>query len=141
LQNIHFDVIYTSPSQRAKKIAEILHEQRECELLCHDDLREIYMGDWEGRLRKEVQLQLPDAYAAFWETPHLYVPENGGESYYDLQKRAIGFVNSLLLQHEGETVLLVTHAATLKILLSYFENRYWTNSGSHHLFILRHFVR
>jgi len=123
LQHVHFDVLYTSPSQRAEKTAEILHEQRDCELICHDDLREIYMGDWEGRTRQEVQLQSPDAYVAFWETPHLYIKENGGESYYDLQKRAIGFVNSLLLRHEGETILIVTHAATLKTILNYFAGR------------------
>ena len=38
---------------------------------------------------------------AFWRTPHLFQLENG-ESYYDVQDRAIRELKGILEQHEGK---------------------------------------
>ena len=107
-------------SSRTRATAEILRHQRGLEVICHDNLREISMGNWEGQRRQEIEQAYAAAYTAFWETPHLYSPENGGESYYDVQKRVLPLLDTLLARHEGETILLVTHAATLKIIMSHF---------------------
>jgi broad specificity phosphatase PhoE len=62
------------------------------------------------------------AFDDFWNRPHIYKSTSGGESFYDLQNRVIPFVQGLIEEHQGKTLLLVTHAATLKILMNYFEN-------------------
>ena len=123
LHHLDFAAIYTSSSLRARRTAEILLHQRSCDVIGSDDLREIYMGDWEGRTGQEVQQQDPAAFRTFWDDPHLYTPTNGGESYYDLQKRVLPLLNLILKEHEGKTILIVTHAGTLKVILSYFEGR------------------
>lgn len=123
LDHTNFTAIYTSSSARTRRTAEILRHQRSCEIICQDELREIHMGDWEGQTRWEIEQKYPAAYTAFWETPHLYRPESGGESYADVQERVLPLLNSVLTKHEGETVLLVTHAGPLKLILSHFEER------------------
>src|SRR5437660_4539262 len=49
LKHVDFDAMYTSPSPRARRTAEILRHQRERELTLHGDLQEIHMGSWEGK--------------------------------------------------------------------------------------------
>lgn len=123
LQHIEFEAIYSSSSPRASKTAEILRHRRTGEVICHDALREVSLGDWEGQAQREIQQKDAVAYTAFWETPHLYHPENGGESYYDVQRRVLPFLNAIVTKQEGKTLLIVTHAVVLKIILSHFEER------------------
>lgn len=123
LAHIGFAAIYTSSSPRARRTAEILRHQRTLDLIERGDLREISLGPWEGRLDSEVQQNYATAFNAFWKTPHLYIPENGGESYVDLQKRVLPLITSLLEKHAGEIILIVTHTVVLKVIMSHFENR------------------
>lgn len=123
LQSVQFETIYSSPSPRASKTAEILRDQRACEVIRHDDLREIFMGDWEGQAQQDIQQRDSTSYTAFWETPHLYAPENGGESFYDVQKRVLPFLDLIVAEQEGKTLLIVTHTVVLKIIMSHFEGR------------------
>ena len=123
LHEIAFDSIYASPSPRAKKTAEILRAQRSCDVIYDDALREQSMGSWEGERGKEIKQNYPVAYHTFWQTPHLYQPENGGESFFDFHKRVISFIESLISKNEGKTILIVSHAGTVKAIMSYFEGR------------------
>jgi broad specificity phosphatase PhoE len=123
LEPIDFDVIYASSSLRVLRTAEIIRHQRGCELICRDELREIYTGDWEGQLWKEIEQKYPAAYSAFWKAPHLYRPEGGGESYIEVQARVLSLLDSVLTKHKGETILLVTHAGPLKLLMGHVEGR------------------
>jgi broad specificity phosphatase PhoE len=123
IQHLNFDVVYASPSLRARRTAEILCEQRAGEIIFNDDLREIHLGNWEGQYIADLQQQYAVAYTAFWEQPHLYQPENGGESFFDLQKRVVPLFTSILDRHAGETVLIVAHGATLKTILAHVEKR------------------
>jgi probable phosphoglycerate mutase len=112
-----------TPAQAARRTAEILHHRRERELILHDDLQEIHMGSWEGKTQQELRQNHTKAHIAFWETPHRYQPENGGESFYDVQNRVIPLINELLMMHQGKTILIVTHTVTLKTIMSHFEKR------------------
>lgn len=123
LRDVPLDGIYTSSSPRARATAQILGEGRAVEIQASDDLREIDLGAWEGQLISEAQARHPAEYAAFWETPHLYRPVSGGESFAALQRRVVTAVEGILARHHGQTILLVTHAAALKALLSHFERR------------------
>lgn len=44
LQSVHFEAIYSSPSPGASKTSEILRGQHACEVVHHNDLREIFMS-------------------------------------------------------------------------------------------------
>ncbi|MBO0780297.1 MAG: histidine phosphatase family protein [Ktedonobacteraceae bacterium] len=122
LIDIYFDVIYSSSSLRAYRTAEILRAHRTCELVPRDDLREIHLGSWEGKTSSEIRKTHSASHIAYRETPHLYQPENGGESFHDVQKRVTQVFNELVTQHEGGTLLVVSHASALKTLLCHLEH-------------------
>jgi probable phosphoglycerate mutase len=81
------------------------------------------MGSWEGKTQQELRQKHAAAYTAFWETPHEYQPENGGESFHDVQSRVVPLIDALLTKHQGKTILIVTHTVTLKTIMSHFEKR------------------
>jgi broad specificity phosphatase PhoE len=121
LRDTQIDVIYSSSSQRTIETAEIICAHRDIQFIKTDNLREIYMGLWEGELTSDIQQNDPEQFHNFWNRPHMYNPINGGESFYDLQARVIPFVQRLIEEYKGKTLLLVTHAATLKVLMNYFD--------------------
>jgi probable phosphoglycerate mutase len=109
--------IYSSPLSRALDTARII--ARGCSLepaLC-DGLREIRHGRWEGLTRHEVETRFAAEYAAWEEDPFTFAPE-GGESGVAVLARALPAVREIVVRHAGETVIAVSHKATIRIVLS-----------------------
>lgn len=124
LKDIKFYEVYTSPVGRAMSTAQIISGLKKDEIIPDENLREINLGSWEGKLVKEVEALYPEEYRTFWHNPHLYKRE-GSESYCDVQKRALITVKNVVKEH-GKTnrnILFVTHTITLKTIMAYFENR------------------
>ncbi|WP_042478935.1 histidine phosphatase family protein [Bacillus ndiopicus] len=118
LKDIEFDAIYASPSNRTVKTAYLLKGSRNKMIIEEPNLREIFLGNWEGQTHEEVEEQYPEEYYAFWHTPHLYIPTSG-ESFEQLQARVTDFLNHLTSQHQDGNILIVTHTVFIKALLMY----------------------
>jgi broad specificity phosphatase PhoE len=108
---------YCSPLSRAAATAAIVAEHCGLEPAARDGLREISHGHWEGLTRREVEEQFPGEYAAWEEDPFTFAPE-GGESGVSVLARALPAVREIVMSHQGERVLVVSHKATLRLLLS-----------------------
>ena len=123
LADVDFDVIYSSPSLRTVHTSEIIRGQRPIDVTVEERLREINMGSWEGMELSEVKLQFPHEHEAYWNTPALYVPSNGGESFQDVCERVTPFIERIMDDDENRTIMIITHTVTLKCIMSYFEKR------------------
>ncbi|WP_127529526.1 histidine phosphatase family protein [Paenibacillus kobensis] len=121
LSDTHFAAVYTSSSPRAATTAELIISGRDIAIHKSDALREIHMGEWEGR--SDVREAFPEDDVLFWERPHLYVPNNGGEGFQDVLNRAVPFMQTIAARHAGEEILVVSHTVTLKLLMSHYEAR------------------
>src|SRR5262249_56667459 len=82
-----------------------------------DGVREISHGRWEGLTRKEVETRFGDEYTAWEADPFTFAPE-GGESGLAVLARALPVIRAIVAAHPGETVLAVSHKATLRLVLS-----------------------
>jgi len=109
--------VYTSPLSRTLETARILAEPHGMEPVPRDGLREISHGRWEGLTRREVEDRYPEEYASWESDPFTFSPE-GGESGVAVLARALPVVRDIIVNHEGKTVLVVSHKATIRILLS-----------------------
>jgi broad specificity phosphatase PhoE len=76
------------------------------------ELSEINFGKLEGLQFAEINDRFPEV-ARMWvqRSPELAYP--GGESLDQLEKRVKEFINRLV-QHTGDTVLVVAHAGVLR---------------------------
>lgn len=122
LREHRVDAIYSSPYARARETAQLIADCLAAGpgadgIRARDGLREISHGRWEGLTRRDVEARHPDEYAAWEEDPFTFAPE-GGESGVAVLARALPVVREIVAAHPGERVLVVSHKATLRLLLS-----------------------
>src|SRR6266705_4548988 len=109
--------VYASPLGRTVETAQILAAPHELEVQTRDGLREISHGRWEQMTRREVEEKFPDE-AAEWENdPYTFAPV-GGESGLAVTARALPVLVELVRKHPGKNILVVSHKATIRLLLS-----------------------
>jgi probable phosphoglycerate mutase len=123
LAEVAFDAIYSSPSPRALRTAEIVRGERPIRVQPDARLYEMSFGVWEGQRETELAAREPARFHAFWHDPPSYQPVGGGETFEEVARRVVSCVKELLAAHQGQAVLLVTHGVTLKLIMSHFEGR------------------
>jgi broad specificity phosphatase PhoE len=109
--------VHCSPMTRTKHTASILAKPHGLPLIQRDGLREIHHGHWEGMTRADVEVQFPDEYVSWEEDPYTFAPE-GGENGVSVIARTLPVIREIVVQHRGENVLIVSHKATLRLLIS-----------------------
>jgi probable phosphoglycerate mutase len=67
--------------------------------------------------RREVEEKYPHEAAAWDKDPYTFAPE-GGESGLGVTARALPALLELVRDHAGERLLVVSHKATIRLLLS-----------------------
>jgi len=107
--------IYSSPLKRALSTASILAEPLKLQVQPLDDLIDINYGRWQGLSLKEAAADDNRLYELWLKSPHL-VTFPQGESLEQVQKRVVSAVQSLMPQHFGQTIILVSHKVVCKVL-------------------------
>ncbi|HEX7830977.1 MAG TPA: histidine phosphatase family protein [Thermoanaerobaculia bacterium] len=108
---------YCSPLSRTVETARIIAGKCALEATTIDGLREISHGRWEGLTRAEVEARYAEEYAAWEEDPFTFAPERG-ESGVAVLARALPALRTIVTKHPGQRVLVVSHKATIRLLLS-----------------------
>jgi broad specificity phosphatase PhoE len=117
LQDDGITAVYTSPLSRTVETAEILARPHALPVIHRDGLREISHGRWEGLTRREVESRFPEEYTSWEQDPFTFAPVDG-ESGLGVLARALPVVREIVVAHKDECVLVVSHKATLRLLIS-----------------------
>lgn len=129
--------LYTSDIVRASETAAIIGEFVGLAPQTMPELREIDVGQWEGLTPEELYRRFPEHMQAFDRDPARTV-RLGGESYAQLQERALIALTTIQQRHgDGEVVLGVSHGGTIRALLCHIIGldlahfgRLWLDNGS-----------
>ena len=108
---------YASPLQRTMDTARLIAAPQKLEILPNDGLREIAHGRWEGKTRAEVEAEFPEEYSRYEHDPFSFAPL-GGESGLQVTARALPALLRIVEEHCDEQILVVSHKATIRLLLS-----------------------
>jgi broad specificity phosphatase PhoE len=111
------DVIYTSTLRRSIDTAAPLAAARGVRPEARPELEEISYGILEGHAAHELD---DPKLQALWEARRrdkLRFRAPGGESYEELRARIAPFTDELRRQHAGDSVLIVGHRATNRVIL------------------------
>jgi len=109
--------VYSSPLSRTVETAQIVAGRCGLDIQTADGLREIRHGHWEGLTRQEVESRFAQEYSDWQQDPFTFAPE-GGESGVSVLARALPAIREIVVRHAGQNVLVVSHKATIRILLS-----------------------
>ena len=108
---------FASPLGRTVETAQILAKPHKLEVQTRDGLREISHGHWEQLTRREVEERFPEEAAEWEKDPYTFAPV-GGESGLAVTARALPVLLQLVREHPGKNILVVSHKATIRLLLS-----------------------
>lgn len=131
LENIRFDVCFTSPLKRAKETAELILAGRDVQIVEDERIIEMSFADWEGRHCSKERWEVPDSFQKFFDDPANFEPAPEGESFEQVKERTGRFLEWLYVQKEYESsnVLITTHGAALAGLLNNIKGesieKYW----------------
>lgn len=117
LANENLAAIYASPMRRTIETAEILAMPHGKAVTPVAEFREIDHGRWEQRTRAEVEREYAEEYSRWEHDPYTFAPA-GGETGLQVTARALPKLLEVVERHAGERVLIVSHKATIRLLLS-----------------------
>jgi broad specificity phosphatase PhoE len=112
LRNVNFDACFCSPQTRARQTCEIIYKGP---IVFDDRLVEINCGEFEG---KDETL---DSMKLLWQA--IQTGDLGTESWIDFIKRNCDFCDMVVQDHKGKNVLIVTHAANIRVINYYFNDK------------------
>lgn len=115
-RTLKWEAAYVSPMSRTQATARPFCEAVGLPMRLRDGLKEIAYGEWEGRTREEVKARFGDDYAR-WEMEPAWNAPTGGETAVQVASRASAVVTEILAFHTDGNVLIVSHKATLRLIL------------------------
>ena len=119
IRRLPIAAVYTSPLERARRTAEIAAAGLGVPLTPVDDLRELSLGDWEGRTVEEIRALPGDPYEQWVRDPVACLPP-GGEPLPEVQARVVSAMADIAAAHpNGQQVLVVCHGGVISAYLAH----------------------
>ena len=112
-----WSAIYASSLRRAVATAQPLCDAVGLTPELRDDLKEIGYGKWEAQSAETVNRDYHDDYIRWTADPAWYPPTEG-ELAITIAHRALRVVEEIKQRFAGGNVLVVSHKATIRIILS-----------------------
>ena len=118
IKDINFTKVYTSPLGRAKQTAKIVFKNKE--IIEDSRISEMNFGVFEGMKKDDIDSQYHELYDNLWNHPEQFTKcPNGGETFLDVKKRIVDFLEEMKQYDENENVFIVTHGMYFVCLLGY----------------------
>ena len=107
--------VYASPMERTQETAAPIAKACGLRVRTHKGLIEADFGQWTGKnlsmLRKKPEWKTVQRYPSGFRFP-------GGESFAEMQSRAVDATHELVAAHPGETIVAVSHADVIKAIVA-----------------------
>ena len=117
LSSTHFTAIYTSPHRRCRETASALAKGRGLRPRVDKAFVEADYGKWLGRPLKSLY-RLKAWQDLMANASRFRFPD--GETFQEVQIRAVGGVEALAERHAGESVAVSSHGDIIKVILAHY---------------------
>lgn len=111
--------IYTGPLRRTRQSAEILREILKAPVCIDNGLNEIAIPHWDGLTKDEIRARFGPEYPTWLESPHAF-HSPGCEPLAEVQNRAVTCAERMLAEHQGESVVVISHLIILRCLALHY---------------------
>jgi probable phosphoglycerate mutase len=122
LEGGDYDALYTSDLARAGETAEALGPAVGLDPIALSELREVALGEWEGRTRDELIASYPREWERWLREPSWDIPP-GAEGADAFERRVAGAIEGLFARHPHQEVLVVTHGGVIQVALGHLFGR------------------
>jgi len=116
LRETPLGAVYSSDAERALQTARLaLGEGRR--ITVSDRIRELSLGEWEGRLISDLRDEDPGKLDAWYRTPST-VSLTGGENLAAFRKRVVTFMDEIIASSGGDAAI-ITHGGVICVYLTH----------------------
>ena len=116
LDGVPIDAIYSSPLERCRETVAPLARRRGLSIAARRGLLEVDYGEWTGKTISQLRR------TKLWRSVQ-HVPSTvrfpAGESFLEVQARAVAELGRIAVAHPSGTVAVVTHADVLRLLIAH----------------------
>ena len=112
-QRERIDAIYASDLLRAYHTATPTAKRLGLPVIKDTGLREIFGGEWESMRFPDIAEQYPAEFRV-WREDYSHARPVGGEATAEVYERVVPHICELAKRHEGQCVLLATHATVVR---------------------------
>ncbi|QQX79375.1 histidine phosphatase family protein [Shewanella sp. KX20019] len=116
-QNKIADLVVSSSLLRCAIPAKALAEQYDIDFVEQSAFMELNFGAWDGQSFNALYQQHGKALDAYWADPWRHAPPNG-ETMQAFEDRIDTAWQSLVEQHRGKVILLLTHGGVMRHLMA-----------------------
>jgi probable phosphomutase (TIGR03848 family) len=117
LGHLPIRAVYSSPLERCRETAQPVARRLGLSIRVRPRLGEVRFGEWTGRTLAQLRR------TKLWRRVQL-VPSNvrfpGGESFVEVQERAVDELLRIAEAHPEDVVVVVSHADVLKLAIAHF---------------------
>ena len=117
----NFDAIYASPLLRAAQTATIIGGSDKT-ITFDPRLKEYDYGTWDG----EIEADIWQKYPKYFDEHHNLLSnswvDSKGDTYLEVKSRLESFFDEVIARHPDDSVLVVSHGFTIKLILDYILN-------------------
>ncbi|MCA9873817.1 MAG: MSMEG_4193 family putative phosphomutase [Anaerolineales bacterium] len=117
LANLPIQAIYSSPVTRCVETAVFIAQPHNLNITELPEIGEVRYGKWEGAKIKKLAKK-PEWNAVQHFPSRFQFPQ--GEALREVQYRAVHALEALSVRHEKETILAVSHADVIKLVLAHY---------------------
>ena len=118
LAHLPIKAVYSSPLERCKETAATVAQIFQLDVRELEAVGEVRYGNWEGKKLKKLAKKKRKWYAVQHYPSRFRFPE--GESFTEVQQRAIAALETLNEQHQSEMIVVVSHADVIKLMLAHY---------------------
>jgi probable phosphomutase (TIGR03848 family) len=109
--------LYSSPVTRCIETAEYIAPHFDLPIILNEEFGETHYGKWEGKkikkLAKKPTWQIVQFFPSRFRFPQ-------GEALREVQYRSVQALEKLANRHQSETVVVVSHADVIKLILAHY---------------------
>lgn len=111
--------IFCGPLARTRQSAGIVGELLGVPVAAEDALTEIGIPHWDGLTKETIRARFGPQYPTWLDDPAGFnVP--GCETIAEVQRRAVGFLETLFHEYPGQNLLVVSHLIVVRALLLHY---------------------
>lgn len=115
-QHHKLSAIYSSDLRRCRVAADQIALLQDVEPEYREELRELHIGDWEGREWEDLQRSYPELWQARLNDIVNVAPP-AGENVLELAERIRPMMKKIISAHTGGEIVIVGHGGVNRILL------------------------
>ncbi|MBQ9773656.1 MAG: histidine phosphatase family protein [Clostridia bacterium] len=115
LKDYPIEAIYSSDLSRAMETAAPTARMHGIPIRPDAQMREIFSGEWEGRLYEDLMREYSESYT-LWREDCGHAHPEGGESVLELSERIYAETDRIVRAHRGSCVAVFSHATPIRLL-------------------------